>query len=181
MEKCSSSFPLVRLDALGGGWRRSEIRELWLRTTGRWRPTFGSPVSPFRGDEAVEDACRTCGAEETGDAVDILNVPSEICGNECFADVVFKNESDLIEEPNTFKSTQRDGEGVLCWADCPAGIEFKWDSSSISSDCFHLTSQYRRRFSQKIFRYERLSPIDRPKFRVFLLIEKQSFTWHKKW
>ena len=36
--KCSdSSVPLVILEALGGGWRSSEIVELWLRTTGRWR------------------------------------------------------------------------------------------------------------------------------------------------
>lgn len=55
----------------------------------------------------------------------MLNVPSEICGNECLVEVVFKKESDLIEELKTFKSMQRDGEGVLCWADCPAGIEFK--------------------------------------------------------
>ena len=137
MEKCSSSVPLVRLDALGGGWRRSEIRELWLRTTGRWRPaTLESPTSPLRDDGAVEDVCRTCGGEETGDEDVMLNVPSELCGKECLAaELVFKNGSDLIEELKAFRSTQRDGDGVLCWADCPACIEFKWDSSSIDSDC----------------------------------------------
>lgn len=69
----------------------------------------------MRDDGAAEEACRTCGGEEAGDDEDMLNVPSEMCGNECLAELVFKNGSDLIEELKAFRSTQRrDGDGVLC-------------------------------------------------------------------
>ena len=132
MGKCSTSFPLVRLEALVGGCRNKDMRELWLRTTGRWeRVTLTNPLRAA----AVDVACRKRGGEEDGEDVDILNVPSEMGGKECLADdddgwwptpspsTALWTVGELI----AFKSTQLDGHDRL------SGLGSKL--STIDSDC----------------------------------------------
>ena len=121
--KCSTSVPLVTLDALWGGWRRSEIRELWLRTTGLWcLPTFAN-TSPFRGPDRCPPlhgggVGTAGGGDDDGEEL-MLNIPSEMGGSECLS--LLKRRWSTLADASAFevaglsvalRSTRPDGDGV---------------------------------------------------------------------
>lgn len=94
----SISLPisLTRLEALWGGWRSSDTRELWVRTTGRWRrPVRTNPPLRWCGTHSMFwwlgdgwDNCGGCrcgnsGGEDDDGEVDgvSLKIPGEMRGS----------------------------------------------------------------------------------------------------